>query len=78
MISCSATLHRGQQGEGCEIVGRHLSNNISQNIGIVRKFLSALKDFDIAGKWFYAFILPLFEYCYPVWMSAAEAASEEF
>ena len=51
---------------------RHLSNNISQKIGIVSKCLSVFNDSDIARKCFNAFILPLFEYCYPVWMSAAD------
>ena len=51
---------------------RHISNNISQKIGIVRKCLSVFNDSDIARKCFNAFILPLFEYCYPVWMSAAD------
>ena len=51
---------------------RHLSNNISQKIGIVRKCLSVFNDSDIARKCFNDFILPLFEYFYPVWMSAAD------
>ena len=51
---------------------RHLSNNLSQKNGIERKCISVFNDLDIARKCFNAFILSFFEYCYPVWMSAAE------
>ena len=48
-----------------------LSYTISQNIGNLRKSLKIYNDSLIANKCFLSFLLPMFEYCSPVWNSAA-------
>ena len=42
-----------------------------RRIGILRKTRSVLRDNSIVSYCFLLFILPVLEYCYPVWMSAA-------
>ena len=39
--------------------------------GILRKTMSVYRDVTVVAKCFWAFILPVLEYCSPVWMSAA-------
>ena len=43
----------------------------SMRVGILRKTMSVFRDVSIVAKCFWAFILPVLEYCSPVWMSAA-------
>ena len=40
-------------------------------VGILRKTMSVFRDVAVVAKCFWAFILPVLEYCSPVWMSAA-------
>ena len=40
-------------------------------VGILRKTISVFRDVTVVAKCFWAFILPVLEYCSPVWMSAA-------
>ena len=43
----------------------------SRRVGILRKTMSVFRNVAVAAKCFWAFVLPLLEYCSPVWMSAA-------
>ena len=43
----------------------------SIRVGILRKTKSVFRDVAIVAKCFWAFILPVVEYCSPFWMSAA-------
>ena len=43
----------------------------TMRVGILRKTMSVFRDVAIVAKCFWAFILPVIEYCSPVWMSAA-------
>ena len=52
---------------------RSISSSISQKIGILRKSYKVFGEQDILKKCFNAFILPCFEYCAPVWSSAANS-----
>ena len=40
-------------------------------VGILMKTMSVFRDVTVVAKCFWAFILPVLEYCSPVWMSAA-------
>ena len=51
---------------------RFVASNVTQKIGLLRKCKSIYANDDIVRNCFYSFILPLFEYCSPVWVSAAE------
>ena len=44
----------------------------SQRIGILRLVKRIIVDTSVLLRYFLAFILPILEYCYPVWGSAAE------
>ena len=50
---------------------RSLSSSIAQKTGLLRKCFRTFACDSTVIKSFYAFILPHFEYCAPVWMSAA-------
>ena len=50
---------------------RNITSKVSQKIGILRKCWRVYQDNSLILKCFYAFILPFFEYCSSVWMSAA-------
>lgn len=50
---------------------RSLSSAIAQKTGLLRKCFRTFACDSTVIKSFYAFILPHFEYCAPVWMSAA-------
>ena len=50
---------------------RAVTSTVSQKIGILRKCWQTYQDNSLILKCFYAFILPFFEYCSAVWMSAA-------
>ena len=50
---------------------RAIAATASMRVGILRKTMSVFRDVAIVAKCFWAFILPVLEYCSPVWMSAA-------
>ena len=50
---------------------RAIAATASMRVGILRKTMSLFRDVAIVAKCFWAFILPVLEYCSPVWMSAA-------
>ena len=50
---------------------RAISASASRRVGILRKTMSVFRDVAVVTKCFWAFILPVLEYCSPVWMSAA-------
>ena len=50
---------------------RAIAASASMRIGILRKAMSVFRDVAVVAKYFWAFILPVLEYCSPVWMSAA-------
>ena len=52
---------------------RNMANSIAQKTGLIRKCYKALGNSDSVLKSFYAFILPCFEYCSPVWGSASDS-----
>ena len=52
---------------------RSMASFISQKTGILRKCCRTLGRNDAVIRSFYAFILPCFEYCMPVWSSAADS-----
>ena len=52
---------------------RNMASSISQKTGILRKGCKTLGRNDAVIKSFYAFILPCFEYCMPVWSSAVNS-----
>ena len=52
---------------------RATSSMIAQKLGLLRKSLRIFNDQSILRKCFYSFILPCFEYCSPVWSSAADS-----
>ena len=52
---------------------RAVSSSIAQKLGLLRKSLKIFGDPSILMKCFNAFILPCFEYCSPVWFSAADS-----
>ena len=52
---------------------RSVSSSIAQKLGLLRKSFKIFGDPSILMKCFNAFILPCFEYCSPVWFSAADS-----
>ena len=52
---------------------RSMSKLISQKLGLLRKSVKIFGDQSVLLKCFNSFILPSFEYCSPVWSSAAES-----
>ena len=50
---------------------RTVASSISQKLGIMRKSWQTYRDDSVVLKCFYSFILPFFDYCSVVWMSAA-------
>ncbi len=50
---------------------RSLVSSASQKLGILRKVYSFFRDAAISASCYRCFILPLLEYCAPVWRSAA-------
>ena len=50
---------------------RAIAASASRRVGILRKTMSVFQDVAVVAKCFWAFILPVLEYCSPVWMSAA-------
>ena len=52
---------------------RSISSSIAQKIGILRKSFKIFGDQSVLKNCFNSFILPCFEYCSPVWSSAADS-----
>jgi len=52
---------------------RQMAASISQKIGILRKCYRTLGRSEAINKSFFAYVLPCFEYCAPVWSSAADS-----
>ena len=50
---------------------RNISSVVSRKVGIIRKCWQTYQDDALVLKCFYAFLLPFFEYCSVVWLSAA-------
>ena len=50
---------------------RAIAASASRRVGILRKTMSVFRDVVVVAKCFWAFILPVLEYCSPVWISAA-------
>ena len=50
---------------------RAIAASASRRVGILRNTMSVFRDAAVVAKCFWAFILPVLEYCSPVWMSAA-------
>ena len=50
---------------------RAIAASASRRVGILKKTMSVFRDVAVVAKRFWAFILPVLEYCSPVWMSAA-------
>ena len=50
---------------------RKVTSIASQKVGILRKCWRVYEDDELVKKCFYAFVLPFFEYCSSVWLSAA-------
>ena len=46
-------------------------HSLSRKVGILRKSIKIFNDPVVARKCFFSFLLPIFEYCSPVWGSAA-------
>ena len=55
-----------------ELQLRNMSRAISPKLGILRKCKKVFENDDILRKSFFSFILPHFEYCSAVWLSAAD------
>ena len=53
------------------IIDSKLSFEKQVRVGILRKTMTVFRDVTVVAKCFWAFILPVLEYCSPVWMSAA-------
>ena len=51
---------------------RGIGSSISQRIGILRLVKRIFVDTSVLLRCYFAFILPIFKYCSPVWGSAAE------
>ena len=52
---------------------RGVASSVSQKVGLLRKCRNIYSTDDVVKNCFYSFILPHFEYCHSVWMSAAES-----
>ena len=50
---------------------RAIAATASMRVGILRKTMSVFRDVTVVAKCFWAFILPVLEYCSSFWMSAA-------
>ena len=52
--------------------GRGIISRVSQRIGILRLVKRIFVDTSVLLRCYFAFVLPIFEYCFPVWESATE------
>ena len=55
-----------------------VSSMIAQKLGLLRKSYKIFSDPCVLLKCFSSFILSCFEYCYPVWFSAADSQLKLF
>ena len=51
---------------------RKVSRAVSQRLGFLKKYWRVLNDRSLLGRCFRCFVLPVLEYCYAVWCSAAD------
>ena len=51
---------------------RAVAASASQKLGILRKAWTVYRDSSLLSKCFWSFLLPVLEYCSPVWRSAAD------
>ena len=51
---------------------RSLASSISRKVGLLRKANKIFNSSTITKRCFFSFLLPIFENCSPVWMSAAD------
>ena len=51
---------------------RGIVSRVSQRIGILRLVKRIFVDTSVLLRCYFAFVLAILEYCYPVWGSAAE------
>ena len=49
---------------------RAIAASAPMRVGILRKTMSVFRDVAVVAKCFWAFIIPVLEFCSPVWMSA--------
>ncbi|WP_435316584.1 hypothetical protein, partial [Klebsiella pneumoniae] len=52
---------------------RSVASSLAQKIGLLRKSFRIFNDQSVLKNCFNSFILPCFEYCAPVWASAADS-----
>ena len=52
---------------------RSVASSISQKVGLLRKCRRVYSADDVIRNSFYSFLLPHFEYCHSVWLSASES-----
>ena len=52
---------------------RSVTSSISQKVGLLRKCRRIFHADEVVRNSFYSFLLPHFEYCHSVWLSAAES-----
>ena len=52
---------------------RSVASSISQKVGLLRKCRQIYSADDFIRNTFYSFLLPHFEYCHSVWLSASES-----
>ena len=50
---------------------RVIAASVSRRVGIFRKIMSVFRNVAVVAKCFWACILPMLEFCFSVWMSAA-------
>ena len=50
---------------------RDVTVSAARKLGILRKAMSVFRDTSLVERCFWSFLLPVLEYCSPVWMSAA-------
>ena len=51
---------------------RGIVSRVSQRIGILMLVKRIFVDTSVLLRWYFAFVLPILEYCSPMWVSAAE------
>ena len=51
---------------------RSIAASAAQKLGILRKPWQVFQDVDVVKRCFWSFILPILEYCSPVWSFAAD------
>ena len=54
-----------------EIHNRSIAASASSKLGIMRKALCLFGDPILVSMYFWSFLVPVLEYCSPVWMSVA-------